>query len=386
MTDVRAGIGLSVLSWALVATALVLLGAAKAGGIGYDFFHLQDAAVGVMFPLLGVLILSRRGRHPIAWILIVAGLSGALGVFGEEYVTYGYEFRPGSLPAVATVAWLGSWTWFFFFALMPILLFLFPDGRLTSPRWQPLFVAASVPVVAGPMLLAFATWHAPLDVLTDSQGPVLTNPVLEVALAVTIGLFALALASSVGSLGRRWTQTRGVERQQVKVFSVAALGGVSCLVLSQAGIPMSEAWGVAAFLLPPAGVAAAILRYRLYDIDRLVSRTVSYGLVTAVLLGIYFGSVFVLSNVLPFEGEFPTALSTLAVAGLFNPLRRWIQVAVDRRFNRTRYDAEKTVDGFARRLRSGVGVGDLRQHLEEVAVESVEPTHVSLWIAGRIYQ
>lgn len=240
-----------------------------------NLFHYQDAAVGLVFPALGWLVLRRQSSHPVGWILVVAGLSGALGAFGEEYVTVGSELYPGSLPAVAVVAWLGS-------------------------------------------------WGAPVEVLAASNEPDFPAA-LEWAFEAAILVLAVSLLASLLSLGMRWRLSSGVPRQQLKVFFLFAAAGVLCLILSQLELPGGELLGVIAFLLVPGGVVAAILRYRLYDIDRVVSRTVTYAAVIAVLLGVFFSTVFLLQLLLPAESDLATAASTLAVAAVFNPLRRRMQ-------------------------------------------------------------
>lgn len=380
---IRAAGVLVLISWALSVGSFVLLGVSLVGGMENDLFHYQDAVVGLVFPALGWLVLRRQSSHPVGWILVVAGLSGALGAFGEEYVTVGVELYAGALPAVALVAWLGSWTWAFFFCLLPILLLVFPDGNLLTPRWRPVLWVASVPPVLVPAMLAVVSWGAPIEVLASSDEPDLPGA-LEWAFEAAILVLALSLLGALVSLGMRWRRSTGVTRQQLKVFFLFAIAGVVCLILSQLEIPGRELFGVAAFLLVPGGMVAAILRYRLYDIDRLVSRTVTYAVMTAVLLGIFFSTVFLLQLLLPTESDLATAASTLAVAAAFNPLRRRVQEFIDRRFNRARYDAERVADSFGRDLRKRAAAVDPTVDLQRAVVAALEPSSLSVWLADDV--
>lgn len=375
----RAAPVVAVLSWALAISSLVLLAVSEASGVEGNLFHYQDAAVGLAFPALGWLVLRRLGSHPVGWILMAAGLSGSLGAFGEEYVTVGHELYPGFLPAVAAVAWIGSWTWAFFVGLLPILLLVFPDGKLLSPRWRPVLWLAFLPPILAPLLLAVVTWDAPIEVLAGSEEPDFPGA-LGGVFEAGIVVLGVSLLAALISLAIRWRRGRGATRQQMKLFFLFAAAGVLCLILSQIETPIRDVLGVAAFLLVPAGMVAAILRYRLYDIDRLVSRTVAYGLLSAILITSYFGLVFVFRGLLPFSGDLPVAVSTLAVAAAFAPLRQWIQATVDRRFNRSRYDVERVASRFARALRTDTTVPDLQEGLQTVVATTLEPSHVSLWL------
>ncbi len=366
-------------SWALVIGAGALLVAVGTAGVEGDLFHYQDAAVGLAYPYLGGVVLRRSPRHPVGWILVAAGLSGALGVFAEEYVTLGEVVADGGLPLLEPIAWLGSWTWAFFFSLLPLLLLLFPDGALPGPRWRPVLAGTLVPSVLIPALLAVHNWGAPPGLLAGQVEPRFEGAMAWLFTTASM-LLVGALVAAVVALGLRWRRSRGVARQQIKAFFVSATAGVGCLVLSQLESPAQEPLGVLAFLLFPAGMVAAISRYHLYDLDRVVSRTVAYAAVTSILAITYLTLVFGLNSVLPGEGQAAVAASTLAVAALFDPLRRRVQSSVDRRFNRARFDAARTVESFSRRLRLTARVGDLRQELLDVAAHTLQPASVSLWL------
>lgn len=377
----RLAMSVAITSWTVTAAALVLLGTTTRAGVEGNLFHYQDAIVGAIYPALGWLLIRRLGTHPVAWILLAAGVSGATGAFAEEYVTVGFELYPGGLPAVGTVAWVGSWAWSFFFALLPLLLLLFPDGKPLSRRWSPFLWLASVPIVAIPGVLAVATWGVPLEIFAASTDPDLPAP-LGGLLAVAAGMYVLALLAAVASLAVRWRISSGAARQQMKVFFFCAASGVLALALSQSGAVGAELLGVVAFVLVPLGMVMAILRYRLYDIDRLVSRTVSYAVLTVALVAVFFVSVFLLQLLIPAQSDLATAASTLAAAAAFAPLRRRIQTFIDARFNRSRYDLDQTAESFGRRLRSGTGLGDVRADLTTLVSTTLEPRQVSLWIRG----
>jgi hypothetical protein len=370
---------LLVSSWLLSVGAFILLALAETGGIEENLFHSQDAAVGLVFPVLGWLVLRRLGSHPIGWILIAAGLSGAVGAFAEEYVTVGFDLYPDALPAVEIIGWIGSLTWAFFFALLPLFLLLFPDGKLPSPRWRPSLWLALVSVTVLPLVLAVATWSAPIEILAGSSEPDFP-PALEAIFGGAVVALGAALLVALGSLAIRWRRSAGAARQQMKVFFLCAAAGVLALIVSQVDTPAQTVLGVIAFLLVPAGMVAAILRYRLYDIDRLVSRTVSYAAVTAVLVGIFLALIFGFQQVLPGDSDLATAASTLAVAALFNPLRQRMQDFVDRRFNRSRYDAVETIESFSRTVRTEAGLPEVEDVLVSVAAQTMAPASLGLWL------
>jgi len=370
---------LSLVSLLLVAGAFSLLAAAKAEAIGYDYFHLQDAAVGVSFPILGWLIIRRLGSHPVGWILVLSGLSGALGVFAEEYVTYGYEFRPDSLPAVEFVGWVGSWTWLFFFTLMPVLLLVFPNGKALSPRWRPLVWVALALNVLVPAMLAAVSWGQPLEEFADATGGEPPDD-LEAVFGVAVLLVFLLLVAGLASLILRWRRSGDIEREQIKTFLFFAAFGVAALVVSQITGPLSESAGVLAFVVFPAGIAVAILRYRLYDIDRIISRTVSYVLVLVVLGLVVLGLVALFAVFLPSDDPLVVAISTLAAAALFNPVRRRVQALIDRRFNRSRYDAQRVIGRFTASLQEQVDPDEVVDGWMEVVEDTMQPEGVGVWV------
>jgi hypothetical protein len=358
----------------------------EVSGPGALAFGLMIAA----FAALGALVAARRPRNPIGWILVVSPLCLAFTQVARDWYIHTLFADPGSLPLASALMWAANWSWVpGFMPLLTLLLLLFPDGRLPSPRWRPVGWLAA----AGMGLLILGYCFAP-GALEDY--PRVENPlgvegpagdVFEVFLALGFPCFAFAAIGSMASLVVRFRGSHGVERQQLKWMAAAA-----ALVVT--------AWFVNAFfdqalrtdislILPlallalPAAVAIAVLRYRLWDLGLVVRRTLVYGALSATLAAWYLGIVLLLQLALePLTSDSGLAIagSTLAVAALFRPARRRIQGLVDRRFYRRRYDAARTVEGFSARLRDEVELDALSGELREVVRETVQPAHVSLWM------
>ena len=338
------------------------------------------------FLVVGCLIVARRPGNTVGWIFCAVGLLALAGALAEQYAQYAYVTRPGSLPGAVVAAWATAWMWYPTIALTLVFTpLLFPTGRTLSPRWRP------VVWVAGGATAAFTVLGALRPSLELQDGPTVANPLAVGAVGnvedsavgvVLIGLILLSLAAAVGSLVIRFRRSHGDERQQLKWFTYA---GALVLLVPLIGFVVPSL-GNAAFVLVmvlPIAVGIAILRYRLYDIDRLISRTLVYGLLTALLAGVYATGVFVAGRLLdPATGDsaLAVAASTLAVAALFQPLRRRIQKLVDRRFNRSRYDAARTVEAFSGRLRDEIDLDSLSVELLAVVDQTVHPAQASLWL------
>lgn len=350
----------------------------------------------VMFVLatatVGTLIGLRRPGNRIGWLLRLTAFSFATGVLIESYVEFALLVRPGSLPVGPVVVLLGDLMLVLGFGISAtFLLLLFPTGLLPSPRWRAVgWIAAiamasmSIGFLLGPGAFEGLPIQNPIDL--ESSNPL-------VVLIVEGGGFYLlvgAILASAASLVVRFRRAVGDERQQLKwvAFGVVLLGlGVAGSVLWELANGSGEISDdtenliiALSLTMVPISIGIAILRFRLYDIDRIISRTVSYGVVSVLLAGAYVGLVFVLRDLLPLEGGVPVAASTLAVAALFNPLRRRVQTFVDRRFNRSRYDAARTIEAFSQRLGTEVDLDELGRDLQAVAAESMQPTSVSLWL------
>ena len=354
-----------------------------------------------LFPLVGALIASRRPANHIGWICLAIGVLWMLSITSGAYALYGLRVAtPGSVPFPAAIASLGQ-------ELGPAtggligtyLILLFPDGRLPSRRWRPLAWLSGAVIV----LMSASSIFTPKR-LEDLGG--VRNPfgleqypwVGEVAQNIIL-LLPLCILASVASLVLRFLRSGGEERAQIKwlVFSASILGsGFSIFVILGDLLPEASGgtdplWGnlledavTMSFAGVPVAVGVAILRYRLYDIDLLINRALVYGPLTAMLVLCYIGGVVFLQAALrSFTGQESTlaiVASTLAIAALFNPLRRWVQAFVDRRFYRRKYDAAKTLAAFNARLRDETDLNALSADLVGVATSTMQPEHVSLWL------
>jgi hypothetical protein len=342
------------------------------------------------FMVVGAVIVAHRRGNAIGWLFSAIGLLTATGGLALDYAQYAYVTRPGSLPGALLAAWY-QWWWLPVFAL--ILVFtplLFPTGRLLSARWRPVGVLAAVATTAIAVLGALQP-----TLKLQNEDYTVRNPIglagvpdpEEGALgAVLFGLLACCAVAALVSLVLRFRRSQGVERQQLKWVTYAAVLAI-LFQLVTAALPEGTVRDVLlgltlAFIPIAAGIA--ILRYRLYDIDRLINRTLVYGLLTAILGLGYAATVLVLGQVFGGIGAEPpswaVAAVTLAVAALFQPARRRIQAVVDRRFNRRRYDAAQTIQAFSARLRQQVDLDTLAHELLTVADQTMQPTQVSLWL------
>jgi hypothetical protein len=338
------------------------------------------AFVGVVLPVVGfgALIVARRPGNRVGWLLLAAGLSVGISGLVQAYAQAGL-----ALPGVRLAAWLSNWTWVTLSGLVVFLLLLYPDGRLPSPRWR--LVAWAAAVGCGLAAVCSALYPG-LPALPGSRNPTglygsagqvvqATFPVLSLTLLV-LQLAALA------SLLVRFRRSRGVARQQLKWL---AYGAAPTLLAASVPLPAGfRPWqtavgNVVAWALP-AAIAVAVLRYRLYDLDRLVNRTLVYATLTVLLGGCYAGLVLGLGQLLGRDSSLAVAGATLAVAGLFQPARRRVQAVVDRRFNRRRHDAARTIGAFTERLREQVDLDTLSAELLGVVDQTMQPTQVSLWL------
>jgi hypothetical protein len=335
---------------------------------------------------VGAVLASRRPRHPVGWLLLGVGLAVALGLLVEWYAKYGLVVRPGSLPAAEylvgfavlsfTVVWL---------ACAGFVLLLTPTGSLPSPRWRWWARLAA----AAPVLVVVASAIQPDPLAPDWYGNPLAVPTLYRLLAVpgVAGIVVVLVSVLVGaaSLVGRFRRARGVERLQLRWLALAAAVAAGLLLVALVAGYLGKDAVVLTCLslcvaLLPLATGAAILRYRLYDLDRIISRTLAYGLLT-VLLGLGYAAVVLgLGRLLPQGSSLAVAAATLAVAAAFQPARRRIQDLVERRFNRRRYHAAQIIEAFSARLRDQVDLDTLAIELEAVADRTMEPTMLSLWL------
>jgi hypothetical protein len=376
---------LGVLTLVLLAVAVVL------SGLGHN---LSILGTGPIVPVVlayigvGVIVARRQPRNPIGWILLVFILlfvfSTVAGLYAVLYYRLGYHGLP-----LAPVAVVLQPLWAPALLLFPVVILLFPDGGLASWRWRWVLWAYAVLgacvclAVFGPAVAAVAGQHLRLD----SSGDVVSksHPPGGLAAAVwVLGLLAIAVIvlSFVAHQVLSWRRATGERRQQLKWLAsgaaVTVILGIASFGVSSASAG-GEVLGIGLAALP-VGIGVGILKYRLYEIDRLISRTLAYAIVTGLLVGVYTGLVLLATHVLPFATPVAVAGSTLAAVALFNPLRRRVQRAVDRRFNRSRYDADAAVAAFAARLKDAVDLDTARAELAEAVHRSLEPAHVSVWI------
>jgi MFS family permease len=339
------------------------------------------AVLAVSFPVVGALIASYRPGNPLGWILCAIGFSEGLATFGGAYGTYALRTASGTMPGGSLAIWVGQWAWAPGAGLLATFLpLLFPDGRLPSRRWRPVAWLSAIPIVLISGVLAVRLWplRGPALVDTSAEAP-LGEPLGTVVLGSFLLMLGCGLAC-LAALAVRFRRARGIERQQLKWFLFACAITVPALVASQEVRLLS----LPLFLAVPVAAGVAILRYRLYDIDRLISRTVSYGLLTGVLGLGYAGVVLLLGDLFGGVAREPPswaiAGATLAVAALFRPARRRIQAAVDRRFNRRKYNTAKTIQAFSTRLREQIDLDELTTELLAVVDQTMEPTRVSFWL------
>ena len=348
------------------------------------------------FATVGALVASRRPGNAIGWIFCYLGLSFPLVGAGEEYALYALVSEPGSLPGGEGLVWLAAvLSGPIVFAVFALVFLLFPEGRLLSRRWR---LVIWLDLIAAVCLLAWAFEPGPLENLGLVR---LANPFGMERLAALLGilgmvglLMTLAVAVAGGiSLVVRFRRARGVERQQLKWFAFS--GVVFCAVFAIGPVlwylpssPGTEWIWTVLFLLGastiPVAVGIAIMRYRLYEIDLLINRALVYGPLTAMLVLVYFGGVVGLQAALRTltgqESTLAVVASTLAIAALFNPLRRRVQGFVDRRFYRRKYDARKTLEAFSAKLRDETDLDALSGDLIGVVRETMQPAHASLWL------
>jgi hypothetical protein len=391
------------LAWSLWALAMVLEVAAIAlwlanhavllsrPGTADDFVPHVFLVPG--YATVGAVIAARR-RNRIGWLFLAFGLLAALLSFGNTYFMRGAIVTPGSLPAARVAVWAGTVMWPSGYLFLALLLLLFPDGRLPSPRWRPVALVLAVSWSVAILYSAFA----PATTVANVTFPnpvgiqVLGHPTWK---AVAQGAAAVAVATlAAAALGPLLRFRRGdpAQRQQLKWFAFVIVVSVVTLLVALAvggALPVvaTMLWGVAVagvLVGLPAAVGLAILRYRLYDIDRLINRALVYATLTAVLGLGYAGAVLVLGQLFGGVGErtpsWAVAGATLAVAALFQPARRRIQQAVDRRFNRRKYNTATTIQAFSTRLHDQLDLDTLSAELLAVVDQTMEPTRVSLWL------
>jgi hypothetical protein len=341
------------------------------------------------FPLVGAVIATHRPRNPLGWMFLVIGLSQGLTSFGHEYASYVFRTAPGAAPGGELAAWVSQWAWAPGLGLLLTFVpLLFPDGRLPSRRWRPVAWLSAVPIMVIPVSTAVALWPWRGPALLDPSG--VQQAMGDVGPVLGFVPYLLMLGCGLACLAAlllRFRRTRGIERQQLKWLLFACAVTIAIFVVVQPNTSSTWELGLLLalpfFLSVPVAAGVAILRYRLYEIDRIINRTLVYGLLTAIL-GLCYAAGSLLFALAAGAGADPpswlVAAAPLAAAAAFRPVRGRIQAVVDRRFNRRRYHAAKTIEAFRTRLRDQVDLHTLSAELVAVADHTMEPTLLSLWL------
>jgi hypothetical protein len=355
-------------------------------------------AIAVAFSTVGAIIASHRPKHPVGWLFCTIGLLVSVDHFCAEYATYALLAQPEALPAGEAAAWIRSWMWIVSGGLGVFLVLLFPDGHLPSIRWRYLAWLNVFVIVLGSIAVAFSPGpvdalapeiHNPLGI--DSLGIALGQAVVDLVEEIQI---VVALSAAVSPFVRL-RHAGFEERQQIKWFAYGATILIIGALLSSRVPEVWEVWWVsgvgfalyiAGIVGLPVAVGIAILRHHLYDINLIINRTLVYGSLTASLVLVYLGGVAATEAAFRAltgqvkQPQLAIVVSTLVIAALFNPLRRRIQAFIDRRFYRKKYDAAKTLEAFSAKLRNDTDLDALSGDLIRVVRETMQPTHVSLWL------
>jgi hypothetical protein len=385
---------LCALAVALTALSLLLLNLNLSHPNTHIYDYWLDNTIGTLsYAPVGALIASRRPANPVGWLLCLNGVALSIGHLSAQYAIYTLLAQPDSLPAGEAMAWIASWILPIIIGIQIFFYLLFPTGRLPSDRWKWLAWLTVAFVIVGVITSAFSFGaNAGLGPIPNPLGIEGISDVYDAVLWF-LPLLYVAVASS---LFVRLRRAIGVERQQIKWFAYAVAATISGIILAymipesintplwfeQAGFALN----IAVTPAIPISMGIAILRYRLYEIDLLINRTLVYGTLTATLALVYVGGVAttqVIFRTLTGQEQQPQlaiVASTLAIAALFNPLRRRVQAFVDRRFYRRKYDAAKTLAAFNSRLREETDLNNLTDDVMSVTRETMQPAHVSLWL------
>ena len=390
---------LCTLSLALTAVSYLVIALNLSLDAPVYFYWLEPTTIAIGYSVIGAIIASRLPKHPIGWMCCAIGLTGAVEHFSSEYAIYALVAHQQALAGGKVMLWMSNWVWILMFGLIVYLILLFPNGRLPNSRWRWFAWFSVALTLLAATLMAFSPDVA-LDVLRSSGNPHISflNPLgieglpnLYRPVQTLVLAMGLVGAASV-VVGRRGA--RGIERQQIKwLLYASAIFFVGNVLKNTVFSPLGGvSWGLwVGYLLVavgglggPIAIGIAILRYHLYEIDTLINRTLVYGSLTATLVALYFCGIVVLQRLFVLlTGEQSTlavVASTLLIAALFNPLRRRIQSFIDRRFYRRKYDARKTLEAFSAKLRDETDLEALNAELAKVVKETMQPTHVSLWL------
>jgi len=379
----------------LYSTCVVLLIATR------DFRAASENAWAVpalVFAALGAVVAWHQPRNPIGWLLVACGGLNLLVDAAGLYSVLDFRIHHGTLPLGRAAVMIQA-SAFLLAVIFGLIVLLFPDGTLPSRRWRWVlwvYAVASVMFLAN-QFIGQSTVLGVSHLQVDFTGSPVNNPDPSGVAASVAGIgdrfSTVILACWVGFVGRQvlgYRRTAGERRQQLKWLMAGAAICVVAVVATvlaggsdSPGAQAVQAAGQLGIAALPVSISVGILRYRLYDIDRIISRTLAYTIVTSLLIGMYAGLVLLATRLLSFQTPVAVAAATLAAAALFNPLRQRVQRAVDRRFNRARYDADQTVTEFAARLKDAVDLDSVGADLAIVVSRALEPAHLSIWLTGR---
>lgn len=358
-----------------------------------DIFNVTMQAVGLALTsaIFGALVLGRKPRHRVGWFLMATGLASAVTPLFGEWTIYGHYTVGEAIPALGLVSWITNWAWIPLFGSVLWMLAIFPDGQMLSARWR-LVAGGPIVVFTVCMFVGAAIETPAMSSAFQAPNPFFSNtPVALYNILFNTGSAAMAISmiAVLVAVLARFRQAPGRERQQVKWLmagvALMALMALSGLLLSLIfGIALGDILVNSSYMAALLGIGTAMLRHQLYDIDVIIRRTLIYSVLTALLAVVYFSSVVVLQSVVTTVSGQPSSLtiviSTLAIAVLFSPLRRWVQEAIDRRFFRSKYDAEQMLSQFAEAARGETELARLGQALLTVVKETMQPEQAWLWL------
>ena len=385
----------ALLAWSVTALVLVLFVAhvglalsrptqVPAGTTDFDLEYLLSNLPFVVFAFVGGLIAAPRPQSPIGWLFIAIGFFFLFPLFGSDYTLRALYIAPGSLPAAGLVSWGVTWTWFAGIGTIVLAILLFPNGTLLSRRWRPVAWLVAADTALTCVAIGVFLWpYRGLRLLAWDQNESIAPPALAV-LNIAFPILMVGILAAALSLALRFRRARGEERQQLKwVAYGAGLMATTALVGYATGFDDDSLFLVvvnaAGILALPITTGVAVLKYRLYEIDLIINRTLVYLVLTAMLGFGYFALVAGASSVAG-DSNLSVAVATLAVAALFQPLRRRIQAFIDRRFYRSKYDAEQTLADFSAKLRDDIDLDHLTAEMATVIRDTLQPSHFSMWL------
>ena len=382
--------------WLSAATAVLLVAGLPLAAATHEFSGggIVQFAILLPFTAVGGIVARRRSDNPIGWLMLATAFLGAVSDIAGWYAVLAFHHGHPGLPLARLGVVIAPVGWFLLLLMLPVAILLFPAGQLPSRRWRwPFFTYLAIwALVIGSATVVNIHW-----LVRGGRPTIDSTGELEIfnhgtgffgyVVGLAVPCYGVLAMSFVAAQVLAYRRSRGELRQQLKWLMI---GGGACvfgltfsLVFGNAGATMVRVVAILGYfgvLAVPVSIGVGILKYRLYDVDRLISRTVSYALLTGALIAVFFGIVLIATRVLPFSSPVGVAASTLAAAALFNPLRRRLQRGVDRRFNRARYDAEAIVAGFSSQLRGAVDLEAVRSELLVAVDRAIEPAHASLWL------